>query len=763
MSYEQAKAIFTEALKREGDDRAAYLEDACAGQPELLQEIRLLLDRHASTVVDPPKPRIAGEYEKGDQVGPFTIREQLGSGGMGAVYLASQSKPVRRLVALKVIKPGFDTSNTLARFQAARQALAMMDHPGIARVLEAGATETGRPWFAMEYIKGLDLNEYCNQNRLETSQRLELFMQVCDAVQHAHQKGIIHRDLKPSNLLIMRDEQDRPQVKIIDFGIAKAVSTPLTDMTLHTSIGQLVGTLSYMSPEQVRGSDDIDTRTDVYSLGVILYELLSGRVPFASQTKSDSNQEDLKHSIRELDPPHPSTQITSFGGEDATNIARSRRTSIEDLQKTLKKELEWIPMKALRKDRSERYSSPESLREDCERYLAGEPLEAGPISRAYRWKKYFRRHKVQVATVASFILLLMGATVVSITLWLQAVEAEVIANKAQANAREQARQAEAERASAEKAITFIDNMLREPARKVLPNLSDITQKMTLSFGINAPVQQAIAALEDMMFQAGDRIGNEFADNPIYEATIRNALGHFQLALGNDMEGKVEIEKALQIRQRELGADHPETLDSLSTLGLYMWYLEEYDVALDYYRKAVTSSQAAESVEDDTRNELINTLGRLLYIRGVNIQREQRVDQAMSHYEEAHDLYQQYWGDDHSMTVSMKNVIDSMSGPWAETQRAQADAIKRARERAELARQEGSRSGRRSRPREEDKRNVSITLYSPEQIMKMNRQELMEQLSLVSKASKDATNPAMAERFKEQARLLLIALQSISND
>ena len=430
VDYDRAKQIFTEAVELAREDRGAYLDEHCAGDADLRAQVEELLLNHQSTLKDPTSDAIEGDYQRGDTIAHFTIRDRLGSGGMGAVYLAEQSVPVKRRVALKVIKPGFDTRSTLARFQAERQALARMDHPNIAKVLEAGATEAGRPWFAMEYIKGEDLLAYCDDNKLDTRQRLELFIKICSAIQHAHQRGIMHRDLKPGNIMITRDEDDTPQPKVIDFGIAKAISSDLTDMTLHTVIGQMVGTLSYMSPEQVRGSEDIDTRTDVYSLGVILYELVSGQVPFSGKTVGEAGLEAMKKSIREMDPPKPSTQLSSIDVEKASAIAQSRRTDTGSLQSTLRRELEWIPLKALRKDRGERYASPDDLGRDVQRYLDGEALEAGPVTRRYRVKKFVKRNKGPVITAASFILVLIAATVVSLSLLAEAERQRTLADEA---------------------------------------------------------------------------------------------------------------------------------------------------------------------------------------------------------------------------------------------------------------------------------------------------------------------------------------------
>ncbi|MDG2291056.1 MAG: serine/threonine-protein kinase, partial [Phycisphaerales bacterium] len=317
-----------------------------------------------------------------------------------------------------------DTKSVIARFEAERQALAMMDHPGIARVYEAGATGAGRPWFTMEYVRGESLCEYCDRHRLDLRSRLDLFAKICYSVQHAHQKGVIHRDLKPGNILISVDARDEPQPKIIDFGIAKAVSQPLTDMTLHTSIGQVIGTLKYMAPEQLDMSGlDVDTRSDVYALGVNLYELLTGHTPFDTSTLHQIGMDEIKRTIREIDPPKPSTKLSTLSADETARIAQLRRSQPNDLSGTLRRELEWIPLKALMKDRTERYSSAESLARDIRRYLVGEALEAGPPTHAYRARKFIRRHRTALAMSCTFLLLLIVGIATTLVLWQQASEA----------------------------------------------------------------------------------------------------------------------------------------------------------------------------------------------------------------------------------------------------------------------------------------------------------------------------------------------------
>ena len=396
----------------------------------------------------------------GDRIGPFKVLQLLGEGGFGAVYQCDQEEPVKRRVAVKIIKAGMDTADVVARFQAERQALAMMDHPSIAKVFEAGSTPEGRPYFVMEYVRGVPIHDYCSEHKLDIRARLELFAKVCDAVHHAHQKGIIHRDLKPGNILVGTDGGREPRPKIIDFGVAKATSQQLTEQTLFTQLGQMVGTPLYMSPEQAGiSSEDIDTRSDVYSLGVVLYQLICGRLPFGPEVLREKGYLEMQRVIREEDPPRPSTQITTQAkqaNEETTRIAFERQTSIQDLAKTLKRELEWIPLKALRKDRIERYSTAEALADDVRRYLAGDALEAGPESTSYRLKKLFRRHRGPVIAASLVSISLIAGIIASLGF---AMEADIanglaqtslkLATESKIEAEEQAAIAEENRVLAE--------------------------------------------------------------------------------------------------------------------------------------------------------------------------------------------------------------------------------------------------------------------------------------------------------------------------
>ena len=351
---------------------------------------------------DRPAPRPITEGP-GTRIGPYKLREKIGEGGMGVVYLAEQEKPVRRRVALKIIKPGMDTEQVVARFEAERQALAMMDHPSIARVFDAGATDTGRPYFVMELVKGVPITEYCDTVHLTPKERLELFIPVCQAIQHAHQKGIIHRDVKPSNVLVTMQD-GKPVPKVIDFGIAKATEQRLTERSLFTQHGAILGTLEYMSPEQAEMcAMDIDTRTDVYALGVLLYELLTGSTPLERARLRQSGYAEILRRIREEEPPKPSTRL-SESNEPLPSVAAQRRTEPARLTKLVRGELDWIVMKAIEKDRTRRYETANGFARDIERYLEGDPVEAGPPSAAYRLRKYARKHRAALVTAGAFAL-----------------------------------------------------------------------------------------------------------------------------------------------------------------------------------------------------------------------------------------------------------------------------------------------------------------------------------------------------------------------
>jgi len=560
-----AKEVFNNALELPPPERDAFLELVCGRDADLKDRVLHLLAVHESSpeflaeaTVNPEgsgsprdhaEPASASttlfptsEFEApGARVGPYKLLERIGEGGFGTVYLAEQSEPVRRTVATKVIKLGMDTRQVIARFEAERQALAMMDHPHIARVLDAGATESGRPYFVMELVKGVPITQFCDEHRIPLRQRLALFTDVCHAVQHAHQKGIIHRDLKPTNVLVSRHDE-KPVVKVIDFGIVKATGARLTDKTLHTEMRQLIGTPTYMSPEQAGMSDlDVDTRSDIYSLGVLLYELLTGATPFDAKSLMESGYDEMRRIIREVEPPKPSTRLSSLsalqmhtepraqasgsGSSSSQSLnplpPRSLSSIPQSLIRSLRGDLDWIVMKCLEKDRTRRYETANALASDVQRHLKGEPVVAAPPSRAYRWSKSLRRHRTAVAVAAGFVVL-VGAGLV-ITGWSWRAESM-------------------QRSRAEAINSFLNDMLTaaDPARAK-------GEKLTMREALDKAAQRMDA--------------NPMRDQPLVEADIRFTIGSTYWALSLWPQAGAQFHAAAAIQSQELGEEHPDTLRS----------------------------------------------------------------------------------------------------------------------------------------------------------------------------------------------------------
>jgi serine/threonine protein kinase/tetratricopeptide (TPR) repeat protein len=554
--------IFHQALARTRlEERAAYLEQACAGNPVQRSAVEALLRANvgASGFMDRPAFASIATVEElvserpGAVIGPYKLLEQIGEGGFGVVFMAEQQQPIRRKVALKVLKPGMDTKQVIARFEAERQALALMDHPGIARVFDGGATDSGRPYFVMELVRGLSLTDYCDQNNLPIHQRLELFVNVCQAVQHAHQKGVIHRDIKPSNILVTLHD-GVPVAKVIDFGIAKAMGQQLTEKSLFTNFAQMIGTPLYMSPEQAEMSGlDVDTRSDIYSLGVLMYELLTGTTPFCKERLRQAGFDEMRRIIREEEPPKPSTRMSTVG-QAATTASETRRGDPRKLSRLFRGEPDWIVMKALEKDRNRRYETASAFAADVQRYLNDEPVHACPPSSAYRLRKFARRNKGPVLAVAIVLLCLVGGVIGTTWGMVRAIEADD-ATHAEVIKKDQARtQAEEEAAIAAAVNNFLQNdLLAEAAPDKNPRCNKVT-------------------VEELLARAAARIAGKYDKQPRVEGAIRRTIGETYRSLGNFPAAQTHLERALQIHSDVLGEEHPETL--VSTYKLALLYMDQ---------------------------------------------------------------------------------------------------------------------------------------------------------------------------------------------
>jgi non-specific serine/threonine protein kinase/serine/threonine-protein kinase len=479
-------------------------------------------------------PEVFAFFSPGDVLGNYRLVERVGLGGMGEVWIADQERPVRRRVALKLIRSGMSSNQFIARFEAERQALAMMDHPNIAKVLDAGATDRGLPYFVMEYVDGVPITEYCERNGLDTPARLELIAQACDGVQHAHEKAIIHRDIKPSNVLVTVVD-GRPVPKIIDFGVAKALAQPLTDASMYTQAGTLVGTLEYMSPEQLDMTGDVDTRSDVYSLGALLYELLVGRLPFEAKDIPVAGFDEFRRRVREDEPVRPSTRATQVRA--APRAADGGTVTPPALAAgSLSGELDWIVMKALEKERARRYASPRELAADLERYLRHEPVLAAPPSRVYRLKKFVRRHRAGVAAAA------VGLTAIVVGVsglgW-----GLLRARRAEADARREAAKTEA-------VNTFLQDMLAS---------ANPAQTLGRELTVREMLDEAARSGEESLKDEWD-----------VRASVQSTIGNTYEALGLFDEAAPHLESALELRRSNLPADDPEVAESLHDLGKLRW-------------------------------------------------------------------------------------------------------------------------------------------------------------------------------------------------
>ncbi|MEX2559835.1 MAG: serine/threonine-protein kinase, partial [Pirellulales bacterium] len=644
--------------------RRNYLQQVCGDDAALRERIDALLhvhDQEKDFLAQSPFVTIDQPVAEkpGMQIGPYKLLQVIGEGGMGVVFMAEQQEPVRRRVALKVIKPGMDTRQVIARFEAERQALAVMDHPNIARVLEAGATESGRPYFVMELVRGVPITAYCDESNLPVRERLALFAAVCQAIQHAHTKGIIHRDIKPTNVLVTRQD-GQPVVKVIDFGVAKAMGQQLTEKTLFTDFTQMIGTPLYMSPEQAELSGvDIDTRSDIYSLGVLLYELLTGSTPVDKEQMKKAAFDEIRRLIREEEPEKPSTRISS--AEAAPSVAAHRHTEPDKLARLVRGELDWIVMKALEKDRNRRYETANGFAMDVQRYLADEPVQACPPSARYRLRKFARRNKGPALAV-TLILLALIAGVVGTTWGMVRAEqqrriAEISAQKALAAAEAEKiakEAAHAREAEAKTVLKFVQNKIFAAARP---------QGQDGGLGRDVTLRQAVQA-------ALPFVETSFTDQPVIEAKLRVTLGRSFLNLGEAAMAADQYQKARALFTQQLGPDHPDSLGSMYGLANSYAALGRHTDTLKLHEETLALMKA--KLGADHRNTLIGMNRLASSYRDLG-----RYAEALKLQEETLALQKAKLGPHHPHTLTSMSVLASIYrdlGRYAEALTLREEAL-----------------------------------------------------------------------------------------
>jgi non-specific serine/threonine protein kinase/serine/threonine-protein kinase len=572
-NWQRVKRIIGAALERSSVHRQAFLDDVCAGDSELRSEVDSLLSAYGSSddlSKSPLNDHFVNTIEISRSLGPYVLLEKLGEGGMGQVWLAEQTAPVRRRAALKLIRSGFYDDVALRRFKAERQSLAIMDHPAIAKVFEAGVTPEGQPFFAMEYVPGVSITRYCDNNKLSIRNRLELFIRVCEGVQHAHQKAIIHRDLKPANILVV-EVDGKATPRIIDFGLAKTVD-PLATAEWNTQIGIFVGTPGYMSPEQADPRMlDIDTRTDVYSLGAVLYELLTGVLPFDVAQPGKLRLDEILRKLQEDDPLRPSAKVSS-AADAAKPAAEARSTQPPQLVRDLDGDLDWITMRALEKDRDRRYGTPMELAADISRYLRNMPVLARPATRAHRARKYVQRHRIGVTVAAGAAVLLAGFAVV------QAIQLRRITH---------------ERDRADRVADFMTDMFK---------VSDPS----------AARGNTITARE-ILDRAASKMDSSLANDPVLHANMMAVIGEVSASLGLYPRSRHLLENALQLRRTTSGPDSPETIKVMNSIGRLSLLEGQYSNAETWSRNThALAVRKLGAKNPDTLNALSNLAKALRY-------------------------------------------------------------------------------------------------------------------------------------------------------